>query len=134
MLAFPLLLLSSSVLLPPPTDNLLRLCPKLLLYRGTGAGLGELESEEGAGASGSTGEVRVGKVFCWPKAEGFRASAKALSAEALPRDPLGDEVKAGSFCCGEADSEGDLNGMNDTDGLLPIGGAPSADRRDDLDP
>lgn len=46
-LAFPLLVLSSSVLLlPPPDESFAFLCPKLLLYFVIGAGLGELEAED----------------------------------------------------------------------------------------
>jgi hypothetical protein len=45
-LPLPLLRLSSSVLLPPPEENLLRRWPKLLLYRVMGAGFGELEALE----------------------------------------------------------------------------------------
>lgn len=59
MLAFPLLL-SSSVLLLPPVDNFDFLCPKLLLYLVGGAGLGELDIEEGTACSPALGEPREG--------------------------------------------------------------------------
>lgn len=50
-LPFPLLLLSSSTLIePPPDENLLRF-PKLLLYREIGAGLGELEADDAMAVS-----------------------------------------------------------------------------------
>ncbi len=56
-LALPLLLLSSSVLLPPPTDSFALRCPKLLLYLDIGAGLGELELEDWMARSTATGDL-----------------------------------------------------------------------------
>lgn len=130
-LAFPLLL-SSSVLLLPPMDNLAFLCPKLLLYLCGGPGFGELDTEEGTSAA--IGEPREGTEPYGPRVDGARASAKAAKGDAFPNDPRGTEVISCSACEGEADNEGLLKGMKDTDGLLPTPGPPSADRRDDLDP
>lgn len=66
--------------------------------------------------------------------EGLRASTKAARGELLPSEPRGIEAEIDSFCDGEADNEGVLNGMKDTEGLRPVPLAPSAERRDDLDP
>ena len=60
MLAFPLLLLSSSVLLPPPIEVLAFRCPKLLLYLETGGGFGELEPDNVGICSGGTGDPLEG--------------------------------------------------------------------------
>lgn len=65
--------------------------------------------------------------------EGFRASFKAANGEAFPKDPRA-EVIICSVCEGEADNEGLLKGMKETEGLLPTPRPPSAERRDDLDP
>lgn len=124
-LAFPLLL-SSSVLLLPPMDNLAFLCPKLLLYLCGGPGFGEEDIE---GASATFGEPREGIEPYGPRVEGALASAKAAKGDAFPNDPRGTEVISCSACEGEADNEGLLKGMKDTDGLLP-----SVERREDLDP
>lgn len=50
MLAFPLLL-SSSVLLLPPVDNFDFRCPKLLLYLTGGPGFGDPDIEDGLARS-----------------------------------------------------------------------------------
>ena len=129
-LAFPLLV-SSSVLLPPPIDNLAFLCPKLLLYLCGGPGFGELDIE---GTSVTLGEPREGTEPCGPRVEGALASAKAARGEPFPNDPRGPEVISCSTCEGEADNDGLLKGIKDTEGLLPTPTPPSAERRDDLDP
>lgn len=133
MLALPLLLLSSSVLLPPPDDNFAFLCPKLLLYL-VGAGFGELDPEDATACSCAVGELRKGTEPRGPRVEGVRTSANAPSVDVRPRDPRANGGAICSVCKGDADNEGVLKGMNDTDGLRPTVGAPSAERRDDLDP
>lgn len=129
-LAFPLLL-SSSVRLLPPTESFAFLCPKLLLYLCGGPGFGELDIE---GASAALDETREGTDPCGPRLEGALASAKAARGDAFPNDPRGTELIDCSACEGEADNDGLLKGMKDTDGLLPTPAPPSAERRDDLDP
>ena len=134
MLVFPLLLLSSSVLLPPPAESLALRCPKLLLYLESGGGLGEVDADGKNGASCRAGDSRDEGCLRTPNASRFLASARALSAEAWPSDPRGDDVSSCSAGAGEADNEGALNGTKDTDGRLPTLGTPSFDLRDDLDP
>ena len=131
MLALPLLLLSSSVLLPP-TDNRAFRCPKLLLYLDID-GFGELETDDGGACSGV--DVPFEATIPWgPRDDGIRASANELKVDVRPTDPRGIDVVICSPCEGEAESEGVLNGMNETEGLLPTAGVPSDDRREDLEP
>lgn len=66
--------------------------------------------------------------------EGARASAKAARGEFFPKEPRGTEVMDCSAWDGEADKEGLLKGINETEGLLPTPEALSVERRDDLDP
>ena len=83
--------------------------------------------------SAAPGELREGTEPCGPRVEGALASAKAARGDAFPNDPRGALISC-SVCEGEADKEGLLKGMKDTDGLLPTPVPPSAERRDDLDP
>lgn len=131
MLAFPLLV-SSSVLLLPPVESLDFLCPKLLLILVGGAGLGELDIDEGTACSPGMGEPREG-TEPYGLREGFRASFNAANGEPLPNEPRAEAIICSAWE-GEADSEGLLNGMKETEGLLPTPEAPSAERRDDRDP
>ena len=136
ILVLPLLLLSSSVLLPPLTESLTFRCPKLLLYLANGAGFGELDKDDVAAWPGPIGELREGIEGGGPMVDGLRASVRAPNADAFPTDPRGAEAVGCSVCRGDADSEGVLKGMTASDGLRAILGlgAPSADRRDDRDP
>ncbi len=134
MLALPLLL-SSSVRLLPPVECAAFLCPNALLYLLGGAGaLGDTESKDGCPCSAAAGEP-LDTTAAWVPADcGVRASARTASGDDLPKDPLGMDAPICSSCEGEADKEGVLKGMNDTEGLLPALGGPSAERSDDLDP
>lgn len=69
-----------------------------------------------------------------PNASRFRASARALRVDVLPSEPRGDEVVSDSAGAGEADSEGALNGMKETEVRLPMLVPASTDLRDDLEP
>ena len=133
MLALPLLMLSSSVLLPPPDDNFAFRCLKLLLYL-VGAGFGELDPEDVATCSCAIGEPREGIEPRGPRADGVRTSANAPSVDARPRDPRASGGAICSICRGDADNEGVLKGIKDTEGLRATVGAPSTERRDDLEP
>jgi hypothetical protein len=145
-LPFPLLRLSSSVLLPPPEENLLLRCPKLLLYRLIGAGFGELDADEAMAASfGSDGvlsaawgsalsDVRflgwfseLGTIFLPKELPGL---PKELLG--LPVELLGDAGTAGPGA-GDDDSEPALNGWNETDVRRWYDGV-SAERREDFEP
>lgn len=55
---------------------------------------------------------------CGPNGDGFLASASALKFEALPIKVRGEAGCDWSARDGDADSEGALNGLNDTEGLL----------------
>ena len=127
MLAFPLLV-SSSVRLLPPVESFPFLWPKLVLNLCCAGGFGEPET--GAEGSAGLGEPREDGARC----EGFLASTKAARGEVFPSEPRGMEPVIGSCCEGEADRDGVLNGMKDTEGRLPVPPTPSADRRDDRDP
>lgn len=128
-LALPLLL-SSSVLLPPVESFAFR-CPKLLLYLAGAGGLVELAGDGGPACSFVLGELRDGTC-----PDGWRASARTAKGDDLPNeDPArGTEDIICSPWEGDADSDGALNGMKETEGLRPTFGGPSADRRDDLEP
>lgn len=66
--------------------------------------------------------------------EGARASARAASGDAFPNEPLGTELNDCSAWEGEAERDGVLKGMNETEGLRPTPDEPSAERRDERDP
>lgn len=134
MLVLPLLLLSSSVRLPPLTESFAFRWPKLLLYFAK-AGLGELDDDDDVTTGPCPiGEPRAGIEGGGPMMDGFRASFRAPNAEVFPTDPRGDGATVCSVCRGDADSEGVLKGMKDADDLRPMLGAPSADRSDDREP
>lgn len=109
-------------MLPPPDENLLRLWPKLLLYRVIGAGLGELDADEAMAVSfGRDGARRA----VWGSAVNdvlFRGCVKALGVvEVRPRELLGlprELVGDGGTNdpgAGEDESEPALKGWKDTD-------------------
>jgi hypothetical protein len=90
-LVLPLLLLSSSVRLPPLTESFAFRCPKLLLYRANGAGFGELDDDDVGACPGTVGEPRDG-IEGGPIMDGLRASVKAPNADVFPPDPRGAEA------------------------------------------
>ena len=90
MLVFPLLLLSSSVLLPAPDDKRALRWPKLLEYRVIKAGFGELETDVATAFSYGDDEVLGDGGDCGPNGERFLASASALRFEALPIEVRGE--------------------------------------------
>jgi hypothetical protein len=115
-LPFPLLRLSSSVLLPPPEENLLLRCPKLLLYRLIGAGFGELDADEAIAVSfGSDGVLSAAwgsalsdvRFLGWFSELGMTFLPKELLG--LPRELLGEAGTAGPGA-GDDDSEPALKG------------------------
>ena len=65
----------------------------------------------------------------------FRAWVSALTNGVRPSELRGDSGAKGLACDGEAESEGVLKGMNETDGRrwTPDGGGPSTERSDDLE-
>ena len=95
-------------------------------------GFGELDAEPVTDAG--IGELLDGSELWGLKLAGALASASAVRAEALPTEVGRLDALTVSACEGDADKDGVLNGMKDTDGLLPTFGAPSADRSDDFDP
>ena len=94
--------------------------------------MGELDPELVTG--GAAGELFDGTELCGLKLEGALASASTESAEALPIEAGRVDVVMGSACDGDADNDGVLKGMKETEGLLPTFGTPSVERSDDLDP
>lgn len=117
-LAFPLDMLSSSIRVVPPDDSLPRRWLKELLYLEMGAGLGELDAEDGkTGCSNpifrptEAGTVGGGIV---------RGSLKlddVIVRLALAR---GDTSSGGSTSDGDADNGGALKGWIDIEGRLAI--------------
>jgi hypothetical protein len=109
VLPLPLELLSSSVLMGPPEDNLPRRWLNELLYLEIGAPLGEADVEDGLACS-----AVVSKVFRWPM-EGtiggvFLAAAEAPMESGPVTPTRGEALKGVSTSDGEADNGGALKG------------------------
>jgi hypothetical protein len=110
-LPLPLLRLSSSSLLVPPEENLLRLWPKLLLYRAIGAGFGELEVDEAMAVSfGSDGCLKAvcGRALSDVRLRGWVSelgvAVRPSELLGLPSEPLGE---AGIVGPGAGDDDND---------------------------
>ena len=116
-LILPLLFWSSSILVVvPPLDSRARRCPKLLLKRVIGAGLGEPDIEEGIVCSWASDTD-----FLWPRLVGggmWLSSVKEPRTGRLPAIVRG-ELDNGDNTIGEADKTGALKGWNENEVLLP---------------
>jgi hypothetical protein len=135
MLPLPLLP-SSSVLLAPPDESLPFRWLKLLAYLVIGAGLGEPEAEDAIAFSGTADVPLKADWGTDPTEFRDRACASEPSAAVFPRELREGEGGGGgsiSFWAGDADNEGALKGLNDTDGRLLVPEAPSTPRKTAFD-